>query len=31
VLRLSVEADTPQKAEELLQWLRDWCRIQRNQ
>jgi phosphomannomutase/choline kinase len=31
VLRLSVEADTPGKAEELLQWLRDWCRIQRNQ
>jgi phosphomannomutase/choline kinase len=29
VLRLSVEADTPQKAGELLQWLRDWCRIQK--
>jgi phosphomannomutase len=31
VLRLSVEADTPQKAGELLQWLRDWCRIQKGQ
>ena len=29
VLRLSVEADTAQKAGELLQWLRDWCRIQK--
>jgi len=29
VLRLSVEADSPQKAGELLQWLRDWCRIQK--
>ena len=29
VLRLSVEADTAQKAGELLQWLRDGCRIQK--
>jgi phosphomannomutase len=29
VLRLSVEADSPQKAGELLQWLRDWCRIRK--
>jgi phosphomannomutase len=28
VLRLSVEADPPQEAGELLHRLKDWCRIQ---